>query len=79
MRLLVDVGQVRADYQDHALRNLSTCRSQLDELWSWIFCKNRNVTPKIAAKYPEAAVTDRLFDIADIVKLLEELESKKAA
>ncbi len=46
MRLLVDVGQVCADYQDHVLRNLSTRRLQLDELWSWIFCKNKNVTPK---------------------------------
>jgi hypothetical protein len=63
MRLLVDVGQVCADYQDHVLRNLSTRRLQLDELWSWIFCKNKNVTPKIAAKHPEAGVTDRLFDV----------------
>ena len=54
-RLLVDVGQVCADYQDHVLRSLSTRRSQLDELWSWIFCKNKNVTPKIAAKHPEPA------------------------
>jgi hypothetical protein len=34
MRLLVDVGQVCADYQDNVLRNLSTRRLQLDELWS---------------------------------------------
>jgi hypothetical protein len=79
MRMLVDVGQVCADYQDHVLRNLSTRRLQLDELWSWIFCKNKNVTPKNAAKHPEAGVTDRLFDVADIVKLLEEAESRKAA
>jgi hypothetical protein len=63
MRLLVDVGQVCADYQDHVLRNLSTRRLQLDELWSWIFYKNKNVTPKIAAKHPEAGVTDRPFDV----------------
>jgi hypothetical protein len=77
VRLLVDVGQECADYQDHALRNLSTRRLQLDERWSWIFCKDKNVTPMIAANHPEAGVTDRLFDGADIVKLLEEAESKK--
>src|SRR5947209_10938761 len=54
MRLLVDVGKVCAEFQDHTLRNLSTRRLQLDELWSWIFCKKKNVTPKIAAKHPEA-------------------------
>ena len=32
------------------------------------------VTPAMAAK-----VTDRLFDVADIVRLLEEAESQKAA
>jgi hypothetical protein len=32
------------------------------------------VTPAMAAN-----VTDRLFDVADIVRLLEESESKKAA
>ena len=32
------------------------------------------VTPAMAAK-----VTDRLFDVPDIVKLLEQTESKKAA
>ena len=35
MCLVVDVGQACADYQDHALRNLSTRRSQLDEVRSF--------------------------------------------
>lgn len=54
MRLLVDVGTVAAQYQDDVLRNLSTKRLQLDELWTFLFCKKRNVTPKIAAKNPHA-------------------------
>ena len=54
MRLLVDAGTVAAQYQDQVLRNLQTKRLQLDELWTWIFCKKRNVTPKIAEKHPDA-------------------------
>lgn len=54
MRLLVDAGTACAEYQDRVLRNLSTKRLQLDELWGFIGCKQRNVTPEIAAKNPHA-------------------------
>lgn len=54
MRLLVAAGTVAAQYQDEVLRNLSTRRLQLDELWGWIVCKKKNVTPEIAAKHPDA-------------------------
>ena len=52
MRLLREVGEVCADYQDRTLRNLKSRRIQLDELWGFLYCKDKNVTPKIAAKYP---------------------------
>lgn len=54
MRLLVDAGAVCAEYQDSAFRNLRPRRLQLDEVWSWIFCKKANVTPEIAEKNPAA-------------------------
>ena len=54
LRLLVDAGRVCADYQDKTFRNLSTRRVQADEVWSWITCKQKNVTAKIAAKNPHA-------------------------
>ncbi len=54
MRLLVEVGEVCADYQDHAFRNLRCRRLQLDEMWSWIFCKEKNRTEEIARKNPDA-------------------------
>jgi IS1 family transposase len=54
MRLLVEVGEVCADYQDRAFRNLRCKRLQLDELWSWIYCKDRNRTEEIARKNPDA-------------------------
>lgn len=52
MRLLWEVGQVCADYQDRMLRNLKCRRVQLDELWGFLYCKDKNVTPEIAAQYP---------------------------
>jgi IS1 family transposase len=51
MRLLREVGEVSANYQDRVLRNLKSRRIQLDELWGFLYCKDKNVTPEIAAKY----------------------------
>jgi len=54
MRVLVEVGQVCADYQDKMFRNLS-CRSlQLDEMWGWIYCKEKHRTEQIAKEHPDA-------------------------
>src|SRR5260370_14210273 len=54
MRLLVEVGEVCADYQDYAFRNLRCKRLQLDEMWAWIYCKEKNRTEEIARKNPDA-------------------------
>jgi IS1 family transposase len=54
MRLLVEVGELCADYQDYAFRNLRCKRLQLDEMWSWIYCKDKNRTEEIARKCPDA-------------------------
>ena len=48
MRVLVEVGEVCADYQDHVFRNLRCKRLQLDEMWAWIYCKEKNRTEEIA-------------------------------
>jgi IS1 family transposase len=45
----VDAGQACADYQDRALRNLNCRRIQLDEIWSFIHCKEKNVDRAKAA------------------------------
>ena len=50
MRLLVEIGAVCEDYQDRTLRNLSCRRIQLDELWGFNYCKQKNVTSEIAEK-----------------------------
>lgn len=54
MRVLVEVGEVCADYQDNVFRNLRCKRLQLDEMWAWIYCKEKNRTEEIARKNPDA-------------------------
>lgn len=54
MRLLREVGEVCEAYQDRVLRNLPCRRIQLDELWGFNYCKQRNLTPEIAERIPAA-------------------------
>jgi len=44
IKLLVDAGRACAKYQDRALRNLPCKRLQVDELWSFVYAKERTVT-----------------------------------
>jgi IS1 family transposase len=53
-RLLVEAGAMAAEYQDRVMRNLTCRRLQIDELWTFNYCKQRNVTQEIAAKIPGA-------------------------
>jgi IS1 family transposase len=45
-KLLLDLGGACSTYQDGALRNLTCQRIQLDEIWSFIGCKKKNVDPE---------------------------------
>src|SRR6185312_5254399 len=54
MRLLVEVGEACAIYQDQVFHNLQSRRLQLDEQWAWIYCKEKNRTEEIARKNPDA-------------------------
>lgn len=42
-KLLVDVGSACADYQDRTLRNLRCKRIQCDEIWAFVYAKEKNV------------------------------------
>jgi IS1 family transposase len=42
-KLFVDAAKACLDYQDKALRNLSCKRLQLDEIWSFVYAKQKNV------------------------------------
>jgi IS1 family transposase len=52
-KLLVDAGKVAADFHDHAVRNVKTTKVQADEIWSFSFCKAKNV--RVAKNAPEGA------------------------
>ena len=54
MRLLCEVGQVCQSYQDCVFRNLSCQHIQVDELWGFNYCKQKNVTEEIEEKIPGA-------------------------
>lgn len=43
VKLLADVGAACSDYQDRALRNLTCKRLQVDEVWSFVYAKAKNV------------------------------------
>ena len=53
-RLLVEAGGVAAEHQDRVMRNLTCRRIQVDEIWGFNYCKQRNVTQEIQAKVPGA-------------------------
>lgn len=42
LRLLVDVGRLCRDYHDIAVRGLRSQRVQVDEIWSFVGCKQKN-------------------------------------
>lgn len=45
-KLLLDLGEACSVYQDGALRNLTCERIQLDEIWSFVGAKKKNVDPE---------------------------------
>ena len=53
VKLMVDAGQACAAYQDKALRNLPCQRVQVDEIWSFVYAKEKNVARAKSAP-PEA-------------------------
>jgi IS1 family transposase len=53
VKLLIQVGAACAAYQDKALRNLTCKRVQVDEIWSFVYAKAKNVAAAKAA--PEGA------------------------
>jgi IS1 family transposase len=48
-KLLVDAGQAAAWYQDRVFHNLTCRRIQVDEIWAFIYAKQKNVETAKAA------------------------------
>src|SRR5437868_376393 len=49
VKLLAVAGQACADYQDKNLRGLTCKRLQVDEIWSFVYAKAKNVPTAKAA------------------------------
>src|ERR1017187_8708902 len=50
LRLLVSVGTACTEFHDRAVRNVKAKRVQVDEIWSFVGCKQKNVTEKKVAR-----------------------------
>jgi IS1 family transposase len=50
-KLLVDAGIACADYQDRTLRNLPCKRIQCDEIWAFVYAKEKNVPADKKGKF----------------------------
>lgn len=46
LRLLESVGAACAEYHNAAVQNVRSMRVQVDEIWSFVGCKAKNVTEK---------------------------------
>src|SRR5438477_6958737 len=55
MRVLVEVGEICADYQDRVFRNLSTRRLQLDEMWHGLIAKRKTALKQLLRHIPTPA------------------------
>ena len=49
-KLLVDLGNACANYQDRAFRNLPCKRIQCDEIWSFCYAKEKNLPEELKGK-----------------------------
>lgn len=56
-KLLVDAGKACAAFHDEHVRGVKARRVQVDEIWSFTYAKNKNVTPDIAEKVEGAGDT----------------------
>ena len=53
LKLIADLGPVCADYQDAALNNLGCRRLECDEIWQFVYAKQKNVEK--ATRAPQEA------------------------
>jgi IS1 family transposase len=51
VKLLADAGQACSDYQDRTLVNLPCKRLQADEIWSFVYAKQKNVPQEMRGQF----------------------------
>ena len=50
-KLLVDLGTACQKYHDEYVRNVASKRVQCDEIWSFVYAKDKNLPEKMQGKY----------------------------
>lgn len=55
-KLLIELGAACTVYMDGAMRNLPCKRIQVDEIWSFVYAKEKNVTMEIAQRQVAGSV-----------------------
>src|SRR5205807_6483164 len=50
VKLLCDLGRACSEYQDKVFRNLKCRRIQCDEIWSFVYAKEKNTTAEQRTK-----------------------------
>ncbi|MGA9721242.1 MAG: transposase [Candidatus Binatus sp.] len=51
VKLLADAGNACSEYQDRTLRNLPCNRIQADEIWSFVYAKQRNIPQDMRGQF----------------------------
>jgi IS1 family transposase len=51
VKLLIDAGNACSEYQDRTLRNLPCKRIQTDEIWSFVYAKQKNVPQDMRGQF----------------------------
>lgn len=55
-KLLIDVGIACQEYHDKYVRNVTSRRVQCDEIWSFIYAKDKNLPKNLQGKYGVGSV-----------------------
>ena len=71
LTLLAKVGAACAAYQDRTIRNVPARRVQIDEIWSFVACKQKNVTDEILERASKAGDAWTFVAIDAETKLVE--------
>lgn len=50
-KLIVDLGEACSEYQDQAIWNIPSKRLQLDEIWSFVYSKDKNVPEELQGQF----------------------------
>lgn len=78
LKLLADLGTACAKYQDEKLRNLSCKRVQADEIWSFCFAKDKNLSEEMKGKFGFGSVWTWTAICADTKRMISWLVGERS-